>query len=404
MMTQSKTEHIVPSAGFQRRPLGIYVHIPFCRQKCRYCDFVSFPAGPEDPDRHSSYIAALKQELKVQADRYGDRYQVDSVYIGGGTPTMLDVDRINEVVEEISRRFSIVGRDRLELTIEANPESIDGLQCRRIRDGGFNRVSLGVQSLSDEMLQNLGRIHDSRMAEESFGRIREVVTDNINVDLMFGIPGQTPAIWDETLEKALAWKPAHLSFYSLQLEEGTPFYQHYRSGKLELPSWEANRQMYHTAVKRLKKSGYEHYEVSSAALPGRCCLHNLKYWSMADYLGLGLASHSYLDGVRYENTSDLGQYIAGDCLKEISPENRKERMGDYLFTVLRQIRGFELVDFFDRFGVDFYSEYGAAAETLIREGLLICDDMSLRFSAQGLDRTNLVLSRLLNHEGGLHGE
>lgn len=404
MTIQNKDKHIVPSAGFQRRPLGIYVHIPFCRQKCRYCDFVSFPAGSEDPDHHSSYIAALKQELKVKADRFSAQYQVDSVYIGGGTPTMLDVNRINKVVEEISRRFSIVGRDRLELTIEANPESIDELQCRRIRDGGFNRVSLGVQSLSDEMLQNLGRIHDSRMAEESFGRIREIVTDNINVDLMFGIPGQTPAIWDETLEKAKAWKPAHLSFYSLQLEEGTPFYQYYRSGKLELPSWEANRQMYHTAVKRLKKSGYEHYEVSSAALPGRRCLHNLKYWSMADYLGLGLASHSYLDGVRYENTSDLGLYIAGDHLKEISPGNRKERMGDYLFTALRQIRGFELVDFSDRFGVDFCSEYGAAAETLVREGLLICDDISLRFSAQGLDRTNLVLSRLLNHEGGPHGE
>lgn len=402
-MTQNKETRIVSPASSFRRPLGIYVHIPFCRQKCRYCDFVSLPAGPEDPDRHSAYIAALKQELKERADRFGDQYQVDSVYIGGGTPTMLDVDRINEVVEEIFCRFSVVGRDRLELTIEANPESIDELQCRRIRDGGFNRVSLGVQSLSDEMLQNLGRAHDVRTAAESFRRIREFVTDNINVDLMFGIPGQTPAIWSETLESVLAWKPAHLSFYSLQLEEGTPFYRHYKSGELELPVWEVNRQMYHTAVTRLRESGYEHYEISSAALPGKCCRHNLKYWSMADYLGLGLSAHSCLDVVRYENTSDLDQYIRGEYLKESSPGSKEERMGDYLFTALRQIRGFEFADFADRFDVDFLSEYGASAKELIREGLLISDGKMLRFSAQGLDRTNLVLSRLLNDEGGTHG-
>lgn len=380
------------------------MHIPFCRQKCNYCDFVSFPAEPEDPQRHRLYITALEQELDALADRFGDQYQVDTVYIGGGTPTVLGADQIDRVVRAIFRRFSPVGRDRLELTIEANPESIGELQCRRIRECGFNRVSLGVQSLNDEMLRGLGRIHDSRMARESFDRIRRTVTENINVDLMFGIPGQTPEIWRDTLEQVLDWRPAHLSFYSLQLEEGTPFYQRYRAGAMDLPSWDINREMYHAALDLLARRGYEHYEVSSAALPGFQCRHNLKYWTMEDYLGLGLAAHSYLDGVRYENTPEWDLYTAGSFLKSAEPWDLSDRMGDYLFTELRRIRGFRLADFSGRFGVDFQEEYGAAAEELMREGLLECSGGGLRLTERGLDQTNIVLGRLLNRAGGIHGE
>lgn len=404
MMTQNKEKSIAPAEASLRRPLGIYVHIPFCRRKCRYCDFVSFPAGPGDPDRQRTYLAALKQELATQADRFGGRYRVDTVYIGGGTPTVLDVDLISEVVGEIFRRFSIVGRDRLELTLEANPESVDALQCRRMRAGGFNRVSLGVQSLDSEMLRSLGRIHDASMAAESYHRIRETVTDNVGVDLMFGLPGQTIAIWEDTLDQVLEWKPAHLSFYSLQLEEGTSFYENYRTGAMDLPAWTVNREMYHRAVGKLKENGYEHYEVSSAALAGRRCRHNLKYWTSQDYLGLGLAAHSFLDGTRYENTAAWDSYTDGSFLEHIRSQDTAELMGDYLFTELRKITGFDLTDFSRRFGVDFREVFGETAEALVREGSLEYAGGTLRLTARGLDRTNLVLGNLLNRAGGIHGK
>jgi len=403
-MIPSEKNRVEGKNGCSRKPLGIYVHIPFCRQKCRYCDFVSFAKGSGDPDFRQRYIAALKRELARQAVLLKDRYQVDTIYFGGGTPTMLDVGQINDVVEEIFRLFSVVGRDRLEMTIEANPESVDALQCRRMEAGGFNRVSLGVQSLDDALLRRLGRVHDARTAEESFKRIQGCVTDNINVDLMFGLPGQTAGIWRDTLVRVASWEPAHVSFYSLQLEEGTSFYSDYKAGKIDLPPWDVNRQMYRSAVKHLGESGYEHYEVSSTALPGRFCRHNLKYWTMGEYLGVGLAAHSYLENVRSENTADLDAYTAGEFSDKSSAESVEEQIGDYLFTTLRKIYGFEYADFKTRFETDFLSEFGTTTEALIREGLLISDGRSLRFTNRGLDRTNLVLSRLLNREGGSHGK
>jgi oxygen-independent coproporphyrinogen-3 oxidase len=186
------------------------------------------------------------------------------------------------------------------------------------------------------------------------------------------------------------------------LEEGTPFYSRYKSGKLELPSWADNRAMYHAAVDLLKEKGYEHYEVSAAALPGRRCRHNLKYWSMEEYLGLGLAAHSYLEDIRYENTSDLAGYLSGSYCVNTEPGTEEERMGDYLFTELRRIGGFEYSDFALRFGKDFQAVYGAPVSALVREGLLLCDGDTLRFSPEGLDRNNDVISRLLNHEREIH--
>lgn len=378
--------------------LGIYIHIPFCRQKCSYCDFVSFSVGAGAPDLQRSYIEALKREVALQADLWAEKRQVDTIYIGGGTPTTLEPGLIGEVLEEIFRRFSVVGPDRLEMTIEANPESVDTLSCRRLKAMGFNRASLGVQSLNDQVLRSLGRIHDSRCAAESFYRIREIVTDNVNVDVMFGLPEQTTEIWTKTVEQLLLWQPSHVSFYSLQLEEGTLLYNLYRDRKLELPSWACNRAMYHTALELLKQADYEHYEVSSAALPGRRCRHNLKYWSMQEYLGLGLSAHSYLEGVRYENTPALDRYIAGDDLLSADPGSRADRIGDYLFTELRRIEGFEFSDFVRYFGTDFRALYDAPAAALIREGLLLSDGVSLRLSPEGLDQTNIVLGRLLNDE------
>ena len=255
-----------------KKPLGIYVHIPFCVRKCLYCDFVSYPLEKGDIKESfiDSYFRRLRQQISLKADVYSNKYYVDTVFFGGGTPTVVSAEKIISVLDAVRDGFDVT--QDAEISIEANPGTVDRAKLQALADAGFNRLSLGVQSCDDGVLKALGRIHDSRTALDAFNMVSETKGGcgwafSRNIDLMFGVPGQTAEIWRATLEQTLKLRPEHISFYSLQLEEGTPLYDSYRFGQTELPSWEENRRMYQLAVCMLKDAGYHHYEISNAAIP-----------------------------------------------------------------------------------------------------------------------------------------
>ena len=374
----------------KKTALGLYLHIPFCVRKCNYCDFVSFPG--QGTDVIDAYTGRLCEDIATAGTKYGDRYFIDTVFVGGGTPTLLEPRQAGRILQAVKSSFDCALR---EVTLESNPGTFDGEKLRRYAGAGIDRLSIGVQSLDDRVLKRLGRIHDSETALKAV-RAAKSLRMNFNVDLMLGIPGQTPAVWEDTLLRVIEEGPKHLSFYSLQLEMGTPFYRDFKDGLLELPSWEENRAMYHRALEILKEAGYAHYEISNAALPGYECKHNLKYWTMQDYLGLGMAAHSFLDGRRCFTTSDLKEYLDGPAEPEWETSDGHDRKTDFVFTELRLIEGFRKEDYQNMFGCGFEEDFGSAYEELLREGLLEERDGFVRLTRSGLDKTNPVMERLLN--------
>ena len=396
-----------------RKPLGIYIHMPFCVRKCRYCDFVSYPLSSctaRDPDVLEHYCDELCTEIvSCSKGLYeatdgafvvdGNNYYVDSVFFGGGTPTLAKSQQIGRVLDALRSVFSFAQDP--EITTEANPESATFEKLTSLRALGFNRLSLGVQSLQDKELRAMGRIHGADAARRAFEDARRAGFDNVSCDLIFGAPLQTTASWQRSFDELLSWRPEHLSFYSLQLEEGTPFYADYRCGVLQLPSWEEDRAMYWAAVHAVLAAGYRHYEVSNAALPGRECRHNLKYWNMEDYLGFGTAAHSFAGlrasdgsfaaGVRFFDGSGISGFAAE---RTVEQEDLSALKGDYIFTRLRLTDGFPLSEYASCFGASFRSDFPSAAE-LSAQGSLILDDGYCRLTDSGLDATNNVMERLL---------
>ncbi|MBR6352212.1 MAG: radical SAM family heme chaperone HemW [Firmicutes bacterium] len=366
-----------------RRPLGIYVHIPYCVRKCLYCDFVSYPLKNDglDKDRMAAYCSDICVEIRGKARSFNNKYYVDSIFFGGGTPSIAPARSVVSILSAIRDCFDVI-KD-VEISIEANPGTVNSTQLQAYADAGVNRLSLGVQSFNDDILRSLGRIHDSKTALEAFRAVSDIRTGyrkafSRNIDLMFGVPGQTADIWKETLAQALELRPEHISFYSLQLEEGTPLYDAYRLGSLTLPSWKENRRMYHMAVNMLKSAGYHHYEISNAALPGHECRHNLKYWTMQDYLGFGTSAHSCVNGKR-----------TGD--------DAPDPKGDFVFTELRLVDGFDPAVYYAMFGKRFEDDFDPAFSTLVNAGLLEKRGGRIRFTAEGLDYTNPVMEKLLNN-------
>ncbi|MBO4819151.1 MAG: radical SAM family heme chaperone HemW [Firmicutes bacterium] len=377
------------------KSLGLYVHIPYCLKKCRYCDFVSYPAGDKLPLSPDEYAYRVCDEIGSAPEEIKKGYEVDSIFFGGGTPSCMGTDMIGRILLAIKDNYSI--SQVAEISIEANPETVTEKKAKNLKYLGFNRVSMGVQSLNDGILKNLGRVHDSEKALEAYHILRDAGFGNINLDLMFGVPGQSIEIWEDTLDRTIALGPEHISFYSLQIEEGTPFYEEYKEGVLEIPTWEENRKMYELALRKLKDVGYVHYEVSNAAKPGFECRHNLKYWTMKPYLGFGTGAHSFLEGKRFYNTDEL------EYTREYEEEENTlhERMGDFVFTQLRLIDGIDLKQFKELFGKDFEDVFGELLEDKgLSEYLIIVRDFSGRLakvalSRKGLDNTNIVLQRFL---------
>lgn len=387
------------------KALGLYLHIPFCVRKCNYCDFLSFAGIPGDVQ--NEYFQALLREIGLRGMINRNNYYVNTIFIGGGTPSLLEGNRINELLLAVRNSFTVA--EGAEISIESNPKTITKNKLNSWLNAGVNRLSIGAQSFDDRLLSDMGRVHSGGDFLMNYSLARECGFRNINIDLMFAIPGQTMRIWMDTLERAVALEPEHISFYSLQLEEGTPFFSLFKAGGLKLIDDELDRAMYHAAVKALQENGYAHYEISNAAKDGYRCRHNLKYWSMEDYLGLGLGACSFLDGTRSGNTADLQEYIqagrddsildnpgsarAGSSFVRWSHMNTmEENISEYLFTGMRKIEGIDLTDFCERFGAGLESIHGRAIEKYRKERLIEIDGCRLRFTGKGIDISNRVLA------------
>lgn len=394
---------------------GIYIHIPFCMQKCLYCDFVS---GCGTSDEMKRYQNALLNEIESTVIKE----TVDSVFFGGGTPSVYPVEYIGEILNLLKQKgvFRGVGSERvwnasvsgmeynlkkndIEITMEVNPGTINSDRLNYYREIGINRLSIGLQSANDEELKILGRIHDYRQFLESYIAARECGFTNINIDLMSAIPKQTISSYQDTLLKVTELKPEHISAYSLIVEEGTPFYEQYREGgkkECELPDEDAEREMYYLTKREMEKNGYHQYEISNFAREGYECRHNIKYWSRNDYYGFGAAASSLVDNIRYTNVRDSREYqkANGDIQiirEEFTELSRNEQMEEFMFLGLRKTKGISLTEFETNFNLRIKSVYGEKIEKLKRNGLLKQEGSMLFLTDRGIDISNMVLAEFL---------
>ena len=376
--------------------IGLYVHIPFCLRKCRYCDFLSFEC--QDEKALDQYADALLREINTRYEEWPYKV-VDSIYIGGGTPSILPADDMRRIMEGIKDNFTVL--DDCEITIEANPATLDDQKLSTYLESGINRISIGTQSFDNSILNLLGRVHDKNDALNAVRMAKKAGFDNVNVDMMFGIPGQTLKMWRDSLRQCIFLRPQHISLYSLQIEEGTQFYTMVQNGTLEPTPDRIDRTMYHDAIDMMEQAGYHHYEISNAALPGFESRHNLKYWSYKEYLGLGPGASSFIGGHRFKNTSSVLEYLkyikAG--LPPVKPEDvesytPREEMGVYVFTALRKTEGFDIRDFEQHFNYDFFDVYDPMIITRLR-GLIEMDGFVMKLTKKGLDVSNKVMSEFV---------
>lgn len=369
--------------------LGLYVHIPFCRSKCYYCDFCSMP----DLSRRRDYMDALEKEVQLHAARYG-RLMPETIFIGGGTPTLLEDQDWHRLSRLFERFFDLSSLS--EWSVEGNPESVNSTLAKTLKSIGVNRFSMGVQSMDFNLLRAIGRIHSPEEVMTAFDALRQTGFDNINLDLMTGLPGQTLSAIDETLSWVKQFDPEHVSAYGLKIEEGTPFDRMERQGLLRLPEETLEREMDHRIREVLRDRGYQHYEISNYAKPGRACQHNLNYWNCGSYAAIGLSAHGYLNGVRYENTSDLNRYIqdlSHETLPVISEEaiSPQEDEKEWIMLRLRLSEGIPYSLYQARYGKSFLNEKKAAIEKLKGTGWIDLQKESLRLTEAGLDFANAVI-------------
>lgn len=373
---------------------GIYIHIPFCRKKCLYCDFYSEPC--DDARLRAEYTKALIGEINYYGQKYSKNLKADTIFFGGGTPSLMESELIDSIIKALKKAFSIT--EDAEITMECNPATLDNEKLRGYKAAGVNRLSIGSQSFDEEVLSGLGRIHSAKDIETTVKAAREAGFDNISLDLMFAVPKQTMAKWKDSLEKTLNLKPEHLSFYSLEIAEGTPFGKMHEEGTLEETSIEEDRKMYHYALERIKAAGYNHYEISNACLPGREARHNLKYWNLSDYLGLGPSAHSYIGGERHSNSADLRRYIeAGgvDCIEESYINDLEDDAVEYTFTALRTKEGVSFKVFREKFGKEFWDFHSKAKkefEGYVQGGFAEEDCEHIALTQKGIDISNKIMA------------
>lgn len=350
--------------------------------------------------QQEAYTEALVKELLL----YGqENRKIDTVFIGGGTPSVLAPKQITEILKGAETAFRI--SEDAEITLETNPGTLDSEKLSAYRWAGINRLSIGCQSMDEKLLAFMGRVHTKEDFMKNYRAARNAGFDNINVDLMFGIPGQTVDIWKDTLLQILELEPEHISFYSLQLEEGTEFCRMYRRGEMDLPPWEEDRKMYHEGIRMLREAGYIHYEISNCAKLGYKCRHNLKYWSFDEYLAAGLGAHSFrYDCGRRQNVSSLHRYIKmiekGQLPQEFCREQEvlSDYMGEYIFTGLRKQEGVCLEDFEKTFGTDFFRVYEDVIPVLLdyeKQGMVTLEDGFFSLTEQGIDQSNEIMAEFV---------
>lgn len=370
-------------------PLELYIHIPFCVKKCDYCDFLS---GPANRSRQEAYVTALLKEIRSLS--YDGGRQVVSVFFGGGTPSLIEAAFIEKILFNLKEKFSV--SPEAEITIEANPGTLTQEKLEIYRRAGVNRLSLGLQSADDRDLRMLGRIHTYEEFLESFFLARKCGFSNINVDLISAIPGQTLEGWHRNLRTAAELGPEHISAYSLIVEEGTPF----ASRELDLPDEDTEYSMYEDTAKILSEYGYHQYEISNYAKEGMECIHNIGYWKRREYLGLGLGAASLYEEVRFSNTRDMEEYLAGSSKPEqirmeVQHLTQRDEMEEFMFLGLRMTDGVLEKDFADYFGVPLSQIYGKVLHKYEQMGFLEQKDGWWRFTRRGIHVSNVILAEFL---------
>ena len=374
-------------------PLGLYVHIPFCVKKCNYCDFLSAPATDLTKEQ---YVETLCKEIRgYRGD--AEAYELKTVYFGGGTPSVLNSVQVEKIMNTIKSTFS-VDFSQAEVTMEVNPGTVTKERLAAYRQLGVNRLSIGVQSAHDTELVLLGRIHTFAEAKQCYLWAREAGFENISLDVISALPGQTLAEYKETLEELISLHPEHISSYSLMIEEKTPFYELYSEGKekeSDLPDEETDREMYAYTKQRLKEAGYERYEISNYAKPGFESRHNSSYWTGTAYIGAGLGASSLFTNARYHNEMDLQTYMAAvhageDIRRDIERLVEAEKMEEFMMLGLRMMKGVSRTEFQRRFGCAMETVYGQALKKLERNGLITMEGDTVALTETGIDVSNQV--------------
>lgn len=372
------------------KEVALYIHIPFCKQKCFYCDF---PSYARKDDLMSDYIEALLIELKEKIKDY----EVRSLFIGGGTPSYLNEENLSKLMKAIKNINFI---EDAEKTIECNPGTVSEEKFNIMKDGGINRLSFGIQTTKNNLLKGIGRIHTFEAFKDNYNLARSVGFNNINIDMMFGLPNQSVKDWTDSLEEVAKLNPEHISAYSLIIEEGTPFYKLYNEDKLKLPSEEEEREMYKKCKDILIKNGYHQYEISNYAKEDKECLHNEVYWMCDEYIGVGASSSSYIDGKRIKNIDDLREYIkrigSGENIVDEEIINTKnDDIEEFMFMGLRMNCGIEEKEFKRRFHTDVDNVYKDVIEGNINKGLLERKRGRIYLTDKGIELSNMVMSDMI---------
>ena len=368
------------------RNLGIYIHIPFCKRKCAYCDFISFSDKTKLIEK---YVLALEKEIdKCNINK--DNYKIKTIYFGGGTPSFIESKYIVEILENAKRKFNI--SKTAEITIEINPGTITEEKLKDYYEAGINRISFGLQSTNSELLELVERIHSYSSFIEGYKLARNVGFKNINVDLMIGLPVQTLEDVQTDLKRIIELNPEHISVYSLIVEEGTRIEEKIKNKELYLPPEELERKMYWEVKKQLEKAGYVHYEISNFAKPGYESKHNLSCWNQEEYLGFGIAAHSYFNGERYSNTEDFDKYFEHPEDSKIIHEKQtqEDKQREFMLLGLRKIEGVKISDFKNKFIENPIYLYRESLSKLVTQGLIEIDIDNIKLTDRGVDLANLV--------------
>lgn len=372
------------------KKVALYIHIPFCKQKCLYCDFPSYSHKEELMDE---YVKALNKEILSKTKKY----KIESLFIGGGTPSYLSDENLKILLDTINKLDFV---ENAEKTMECNPGTVNKEKLEIIFNRGINRISFGLQSTNNEILKKIGRIHTYEEFKENYILARKIGFKNINIDMMFGLPNQSLNIWLESLKEVVELNPEHISSYSLIIEEKTPFYSLFNKDLLDLPSEEEERAMYEKGRDFLEFKGYNQYEISNYAKDNKECFHNKIYWQCKEYIGVGVSSSSYIDGKRIKNIDNIKEYIKNinennSIIDEELENTEKDKIEEFMFMGLRMIKGIEEKEFENRFGKKIDELYKEVIEKHIKNGLLIREDGRIFLSKKGIELSNMVMSDMI---------
>ncbi|UOW68486.1 radical SAM family heme chaperone HemW [Paraclostridium bifermentans] len=375
--------------------LGLYIHVPFCAQKCYYCDFNSYKINS---NQKKEYLINIEREMKFYKEEFKDKC-FDTVFFGGGTPSILTVSELKDLVNNIYKNFNI--KNDAEITIECNPGTINREKLEAMKKMGINRLSIGLQATQNDHLKSIGRIHTYEEFEKNYYDALDIGFENINIDLMYALPNQKTQEWKDTLDKIIKLNPSHISAYSLILEEGTKLYDMYQNKEFELLDEDTDINMYHYTIDTLKRHGYNQYEISNYSKENLECKHNIIYWKCDNYLGLGPGASGFIGDTRYSNIEDICEY--NKCIMQnirpVSEEielTKKDKIEEFIFMGLRMNEGINIDVFKERFDTDFYDIYQEVMDKLIKRELVRFDGKNISLTQKGREISNSVFIEFLN--------